>query len=132
MMRSKVLCMAICLWMPAAFAHHSGALYDLTRTESVKGSVKMFIWSNPHAILMLTTEPKGKEPGTEWRFEMTSPGRLTRAGFTKRTLAPGDSITVDFNPMRDGSRVGWARKVTAADGKVLVFDVQGEEKPNLP
>ena len=134
MTHPKILALTtgMCIAAGIAFAHHSGALYDLTRTASVKGTVKAFLWTNPHVVLMVTSEAKENQPGQEWRFEMTSPGRLTRSGWTKRSLQASDSITVEYNPMRDGSRVGWVRKVTSPEGKVMIFDAQGEDKPNLP
>ena len=129
-MTTRILLAATCLLLPALYGHHSGALYDLTKTESVKGTVKTFNWTNPHVILMVITAPKSKEAGEEWRFEMTSPARLARGGWTKHSVEQGESVTVEFNPMRDGTRVGWVRRITTAGGKILVFDPQGEEKPN--
>ena len=129
MIRQAILLSAV---LGALFAHHSGALYDLTKTETVKGTVKAFLWTNPHVVLLLTAEPKGDRPAGEWRLEMTNPARLTRAGWTKRSLKPGDVLTVDYNPMRDQAGVGWARKIAFPDGKVLDFEAVGVEKPNLP
>jgi hypothetical protein len=116
----------------AALAHHSGATYDSTKMVTVKGTVKEFEWRNPHVTILLTTEPHGSEPAENWRFEMSSPGNLTRAGWTKRSLAPGDVVTVACNPMRDGTYSGLAKKVTLPDGKVLTFDFGNLEKSNLP
>jgi hypothetical protein len=115
-----------------AYAHHSGATYDSTKMVTVKGTVKEFEWRNPHVTILLTTEPRGTEAAQDWRFEMSSPGNLTRAGWTKRSLAPGDVVTIGCNPMRDGSHSGLAKKVTLPDGKVLTFDFGNLEKSNLP
>jgi Family of unknown function (DUF6152) len=115
-----------------ARAHHSGATYDSTKIVTVKGTVKEFDWRNPHVTILLTTEAHGTEPPQYWRFEMSSPGNLTRAGWTKRSMAPGDIVTVACNPMRDGSHSGLAKKVTLPDGKVLTFDFGNLEKSNLP
>ena len=129
MIRHAIL---VCAAVGALYAHHSGALYDSKRTEIVHGTVKAFLWMNPHVVLLLTAEPNGDRQAGEWRIEMTSPARLTRAGWSKRSLKSGDVVAVDYNPMRDNSRVGWARKVVLSDGKVLDFDAVGVEKPNLP
>jgi len=134
MKRTKIVLLSLCLAFAAgtALGHHSGAMYDSTKMVTVKGTVKDFGWKNPHVTILLTTEPHGKEPIQNWRFELSSPGNLTRAGWTKRSMMPGDVVTVACNPMRDGSHSGLAKKVTLPDGKVLSFDFGNLEKSNLP
>lgn len=128
-MKRILFALVVIGWLaPWAVAHHSGALYELTKTNSVQGTVKAFHWINPHVILLLSPETKDHD-ANEWRFELTSPSRLARAGWNKRLLNSGDKLTVEFNPMRDGSKVGWVRKITLSDGKVLVFSPQGEDQP---
>ena len=36
-----------------AMAHHSTAMYDMANPVTVKGSVKRFEWTNPHAFIYL-------------------------------------------------------------------------------
>ena len=48
-----------------------------------------------------------------------SPGILARSGWSKTIFKPGDTITVDFSPARDGSHTGLTTRVTLADGTVL-------------
>jgi hypothetical protein len=36
-----------------AFAHHSFAVYDHTRTLTLRGTVTKFQWTNPHAFIEL-------------------------------------------------------------------------------
>lgn len=126
-MRNIVLLILV-LTGTSAFAHHSAAMYDQSKDLSVKGMVKDFVWTNPHVVLVLT--PESKTSGGDWRFEMTSPSLLTRMGWTKRSVRPGDMVTVVCAPMRDGTRAGYARKIAFADGRVLDFNYT--EKPNLP
>ena len=54
-----------------------------------------------------------------WEIEGRPPGVLARSGWSKNTFKPGDTITVDFSPARDGSRTGLTTRVTLADGTVL-------------
>lgn len=108
---------------PAA-AHHSFAMYDATKTVTVTGTVKEFQWTNPHAILWLYADPaKGGTgaAGELWSFELsTSPGPLTRLGWTKHSLNPGDKVAVEMNPLRDGEHGGSLKKATlVATGQVL-------------
>jgi hypothetical protein len=44
---------------------------------------------------------------------------LARSGWSRTSFKPGDTITVDFSPARDGTNTGLATRVTLADGTVL-------------
>ncbi len=106
---------------PAA-AHHSFAMYDAAKLLTIKGTVKEFQWTNPHAILWLYADPaKGAGAGELWSFELsTSPGPLTRLGWTKHSLNPGDKVSVQMNPLRDGEHGGSLKKaILTATGQVL-------------
>ncbi len=104
------------------FAHHSFAMYDSSKTITIDGSVKEFQWTNPHAILWVLDGPHkdGQEPEL-WTVELpTSPGNLTRLGWTKHSLNPGDHVLVEISPLRDGKHGGSFKKVTLVDsGKIL-------------
>jgi hypothetical protein len=115
-----------------ALAHHAAAQYEPVKTVTVKGKVKEFAWRNPHVMILVTTEAHENEPAGEWRFELSSPGNLTRSGWTKRSLNPGDIVTIECRPMRDGSHAGWLTKATLADGTVLRFGFADLEKSDLP
>ncbi|MET0390034.1 MAG: DUF6152 family protein [Polyangiales bacterium] len=102
-------------------AHHSFAMYDATQLVSLVGTVKEFQWTNPHVILWVTKDaPPGQEPEL-WTVELpTSTGNLSRMSWSKHSLAAGDRVTVEMNPLRDGQHGGSFKKVTiAASGKVL-------------
>jgi hypothetical protein len=101
-------------------AHHSFAMYDMNKLFVLTGTVKEFQWTNPHALLWVTGSVDGGAAEL-WAIELpTSPGNLSRIGWTKHSLAAGDPVTVDINPLRDGSRGGSFKKVTLTNtGKVL-------------
>ncbi len=88
-------------------AHHSTTMFDHARSVRIAGVVKEAHWTNPHvAIFVFGTAKDGDEP-TMWLMEMTSPGNLVRAGGWSRTaVKPGDKVTVDFSPLRDGKKGG--------------------------
>jgi hypothetical protein len=44
---------------------------------------------------------------------------LLRAGWTKNSLQPGEMISVDMSPAKDGSKTGLVARVTKADGTIL-------------
>jgi hypothetical protein len=84
-----------------AEAHHSFAMFDLSRTVTIDGTVKEFRWTNPHVFIQLLVEnDAGVEE--EWSIEMTSPEHLARAGWRPETLQPGEQLTLDVHPMRSG------------------------------
>jgi hypothetical protein len=102
-----------------ATAHHSFAMYDDKKIVTVDGTVKDFQWTNPHVLLdLLVTPTPGAEP-QDWLVELTSPGNLTRGGWTRSTLKPGDKIQVQLNPWRDGRPGGGFVQLTLPDGKVM-------------
>ncbi len=89
----------------SALAHHSFAMFDLSKTVTLKGAVKDFRWTNPHVFIQLLVK---NESGTEdeWSIEMTSPEHLARAGWRPGTLKPGDELTLEVHPMREGVKGG--------------------------
>jgi hypothetical protein len=115
-----------------AFAHHSFALYDRTKTLTLTGNVKAFQWTNPHVVIWLVVQPAGGGESQEWGIETTSPGVLTRSGWTRNSIKAGDHVAVEFNPLRDGSRGGGLNSVTLLDtGQKLEANFAASEKPGL-
>jgi hypothetical protein len=92
---------------PAA-AHHSASMYDRSKVVELKGVVKAFNWVNPHCSIIFVAEGGGET----WNVESTSPGVLTRTGWTKRSLNPGDRIAIKVAPLRTGGPAGIAIEVT--------------------
>jgi hypothetical protein len=116
---------------PAASAHHSFAMYEPTKTLTFKGTVKNFQWTNPHVVLSILVQPDDGSAAQDWALETTSPGVLTRAGWTRQSIKPGDKVSVTLSPLRDGSHGGRLNSVTLlATGQTLIPKF-GEEKPGL-
>ena len=99
-------------------AHHSNVAFEVTKVLTISGVVKAFQWRNPHTWVVLTVDD-GKGGKVEWSVEGRAPGVLLRAGWTKNSLQPGEMITVDFSPAKDGSKTGLVARVTKADGTIL-------------
>jgi hypothetical protein len=106
-----------------AAAHHSNAAYDLEHPKTVEGTVKAVNWTNPHITFVVDTDAKDADPAGTWVFEVSSPGVLTRSGWTKRSLQPGDHATFRYAPLRDGSSSGFLLKVTMASGQELSYSL---------
>jgi hypothetical protein len=114
-----------------AFAHHSFAVYDRTKTLTLKGTIKNFQWTNPHCVVWVLVQPEGGGEPQEWSIETTSPGVLTRGGWTRNSIKPGDRVAVEFNPLRDGSHGGGLNSVTLLDtGQKLSASFAASEKPS--
>jgi Family of unknown function (DUF6152) len=112
-------------------AHHSFAVYDRTKTVTIKGTVKTFQWTNPHCVVWVLVQPEGGGDPQEWSIETTSPGVLTRDGWTRNSIKPGDKVSVEFNPLRDGSHGGGLNSVTLTDtGQKLTASFAASEKPS--
>ena len=101
-----------------ADAHHSFAMFDLAKEVTVKGKVKKFQWTNPHAYIQLVAkDAQGKE--VEYSLEMGAPMYLYARGWRPGSLKAGMDISVTLNPLRNGKPGGVVRDVTTADGKPI-------------
>lgn len=115
-------------------AHHSAAMFDHSKTMTIKGSVVELRWVNPHVTLTVNGALSADEAPAEWLMEMTSPGNLVRAGGWRRdAVKPGDQVEVVFSPLRDADRKGGALKqlTVLATGEVFTANIREQEKPGL-
>jgi hypothetical protein len=111
------LAVALCV-ASTAFAHHSAAGIDQTKSVNVEGTVKMFKWANPHSWIEM--EVKNSKGDTEiWNLEMNPPSYLVRAGWKSTTIKPGDKIKATVRPFKNGDPGGLFVSITMPDGKVL-------------
>ena len=101
-----------------AFSHHSNVAFEVTKVVTITGVVKEFQWRNPHTWVILTVDD-GKGKKVDWSVEGRAPGVLLRAGWTKNSILPGETITVDMSPAKDGTNSGLIARVTKADGTIL-------------
>jgi hypothetical protein len=100
------------------FAHHGTAAFDTDRMVTVKGTITDFQYVNPHAqVYFAVKNDKGEDEA--WQGELTAPNKLSRAGWTKHTLNPGDTVTVSGNPAKNGEHTLWIRKLIGPDGQSL-------------
>jgi len=113
-------------------AHHSFAMFDQTRIVTVVGTVKDFQWVNPHVVLWVYQTPAHGGAPELWTIELTSPGNLTRVGWSRHSVGPGDKVSVDIAPLRNGSHGGGFRKLVLIDsGKVMTSEFKDQERPGL-
>jgi Family of unknown function (DUF6152) len=111
-----------------AAAHHSNAAYDIDHPQTMEGTVKTVNWTNPHITFVVEKDAKNGEPASTWVFEVSSPGVLTRSGWTKRSLQPGDHAVFRYAPLRDGNPGGFLQKVTLPSGQELSYSLTPAEQ----
>ncbi len=101
-----------------ASAHHSGAMFDSTRTQTISGTVTEFNWVNPHSSFKVeVTGADGKS--VVWAIEMNTPQNLVREGWKRTTIKAGDKVTVVVRPLRDGQPGGSYVSIKLPDGTML-------------
>lgn len=104
---AALILVSFCAVAKDALAHHGYAVFDMGNRKTVSGTVRQFVWMNPHSWVWL--DVKNSQGGVEaYGFEGMSPNYLGRRGWTKETLKPGDPITVTFYPFKDPSQKGGA------------------------
>ncbi len=119
------LAAALLLLASAAFAHHGAAGYDSNKLTTLKGTVTDFRFQNPHAQIFLDVkDSSGKVQN--WILEAVGIATLSRSGWTKSILKPGDAITVTGNSSKNGSPSMRLTKVVLASGKELGLE-RGED-----
>ncbi|MDP9013406.1 MAG: DUF6152 family protein [Pseudomonadota bacterium] len=114
----KWLAAAAMLASAPVLSHHSAAMFDMQKTVVVNGTVKEWQFMNPHSWLqVMSVDASGKE--VQWSFEAAAPaggGSSPNSLLHKDTFKPGDKITVETHPMKDGRPAGILGAVTFADG----------------
>jgi hypothetical protein len=100
-------------------AHHSNVAVDMTRRATVQGVVKTLEWTNPHVWLWIVSDDGTRDSRT-FAFETASPSELARFfGWNRRIVAPGDLVTVEYAPFRNGEPGGSLVNLSRADGKSI-------------
>jgi len=116
-LKRLLLAVSLAVAVGSTQAHHSAAMFDMSKTVTLQGTVKQFQYTNPHCWLqVLVMSPDGKT--VEWGFETEGPSTLLRVGIKLKTFQPGDKVTIVAHPMRDGRPAGAWISATKADGTV--------------
>ena len=124
----KSLCLVVIILMTVAVAeaHHSFAMYDHTRTLTLKGTVTKFQWTNPHAHLEIDVKD-ARGQVKHYTLEGTSINMMQRIGWRSNMIKFGDSITVVMAPATSGEPVGLLLEVTLANGETKPLGVPASD-----
>jgi hypothetical protein len=103
----------------AAQAHHSFAVFfDPDKNIKISGKVTSFRFTNPHGLITLdVTDAAGKV--AHWRVETNAPVVLVRRGWNRDILKPGDRVTIEGWPSRDGKPYLRLMRALDANGKPI-------------
>ena len=110
--------LALVLLASEASAHHSFAMFDADKLVTQQGVVKELEWTNPHVWLHITA-PDASGKMVEWSFEMQAVPAAMSGGWRSDIVRPGDKVTIEFHPLKDGSRGGELAAATLPDGRRL-------------
>ena len=109
--------LAVAISTSSVLGHHGGAAYDQAKTVTFDATVTEMQFANPHVLIFF--DVKNSAGQTEkWSGWLTAPNKLSRAGWNKRTLEPGDQIKVSGTPHKEGNPVLQIRGLVH-DGKEL-------------
>jgi hypothetical protein len=109
--------------VPASAHHALQAVFDTTKMISVTGPITKVEWINPHAYITVDGKSSTGKAG-RWAFEFGGTGVLHQSGMSRADrggLKPGDMVTIEGFPAKDGSTTGFVQKLQFPDGRVFVF-----------
>jgi hypothetical protein len=97
-------------------AHHAVAgIYDLNKEVVLQGRLKKLNFTNPHASIELTVPNKNGKGAVDWILTTASVQNLTRQGFNKTSIKPGEPLKATILPAKNGNPAGFIRRLELAD-----------------
>ena len=106
-------------------AHHGTSGYDMEKVITLNGTVTSFNWSNPHCLVHIDVKDSKGEV-KDWIIELAAPTLMTRNGWSKDSLKPGDDVVAETHPAKNGATTGLSGASTA----LLKFVVNGRALPS--
>lgn len=109
---------------PAAAHHGRGQSFDMKRQVTLKGTVSLVKWQNPHVLIFIDVQDDSGKAVT-WGFENSNVHTLATQGYNRNTLKVGQPVTAIVNPAANGEPLGIIVKVILADGKEIMSRERG-------
>jgi Family of unknown function (DUF6152) len=113
--RFFVLLLILLLSVPLLAHHGTGGIYDMSKSVTLKGTVTIFKFVNPHVLVYF--DVPGKAGNVGWLGEGPPVINWTRLGWNRNSIKAGDPVTVTLYPARNGKPEGVIAKMVAANGK---------------
>ena len=119
-----IMMSAVAMAVPL-LAHHSFAMFELTKDVTYEGTVVEYRWENPHTHIIVKVEPGAGDPATvgTWDVEGGSTNIMGRQGWSRVTFKAGDHVKVVAHPMKDGTKGASLFYAVMPDGKRLYHDI---------
>lgn len=108
-------------WLVVAIpvrAHHEWPIDQATQI-TITGTVTGVHWANPHVMIYLDVAANGSIE--RWTVGGSSPQFMTTCGWNKKTLQPGDVVTVIGNRFKDGSNAARMRTTVMPNGTEMSY-----------
>ena len=113
-------------------AHHSAAIFDLSRDIRIEGEVVQLRWANPHVYIRIRQKSASNDAEI-WNIEGQTPSGMSREGWTSSSLLPGDKVTIAANPARDANRrIALGHTVLKEDGSTLFIPQANRRRDSTP
>lgn len=107
------------LFIGPSYAHHSDAGLDMESVVAFEGTVNKFVWRNPHVYVLVDTTNHNGET-VVWDVQMGPVNIISRRGWRRDTLQPGDKVTVRAHVSIDGRPYGVIESIDKEGGLGLV------------
>jgi hypothetical protein len=123
MPKVRILFLVCCLFVGAASVHGHHSVYaefDMNHPSNWTGTISQVAWLNPHGLVYLDVKDGQSAKAATWVLELPSLNALDERGWSRGLLKTGESIVVNGNPAKDGSRKGLIRRIRLMDGRTLV------------
>lgn len=117
--RAIVFAAALALLTPGPLAaHHTGTFLYADKLVTLKGTVKTWLWSNPHCVLAVDVKADDGQ-AVLWRAETQAPNTIYLEGYRARSFKAGDEVTVTLRVAANGGPFGQLVQAVFPDGTKL-------------
>jgi len=113
-----------------SYAHHSDAGLDMESVVAFEGTVNKFVWRNPH-VYVLVEEQNENGDAVVWDVQMGPVNVISRRGWRKDTLQPGDRVTVRAHAAINGRPYGVIASIDKEGGLGLVPTSGAPQEPAM-
>ena len=111
----------------ATFAHHSAsAEFDDAKPLEFTGTVKLVEWVNPHGYVQVDVKDETGKIVT-YRVEIMAPNGLYRAGWTKDSVKPGETVNFKGRRAKNPQSMNVSGRLTL-NGKPVFTGTEGDRR----
>jgi hypothetical protein len=127
--RIAVIAVLVSSCAAATFAHHSfSTMYDASKPLTLKGTVTVLQFRNPHIWIFMDVTEGGKT--VNWACEGGQPIQLFRNGWKPDSVKPGDTVVLEGFAARTGKPVCNLRTLAFSDGTKIFAGQAGDGAPD--